>query len=161
LNATVTSEAQTFFGGVALPDFAAAVASGSGTYRGRTENIYEEHVPKPSEIFLIVEFQITGVRRTLQLTPEDVVVSDGRGGLHKTIACQFLQDKKWYPFDFMTISPENAKEKQVIVSGFSTIEIQAKYRWKYERWIFTLPADAVEGATIALQGKSYPLTLNK
>jgi hypothetical protein len=61
----------------------------------------------------------------------------------------------------MTISPDSANAKQIIVSGFDTYEVGAKYRWQFERWIFVLPADALDGATISFQGMRDPVTLSK
>jgi hypothetical protein len=159
-HATVTSQAQTFYGGIALPDFAASVSAGNTTYNGRVENIYGQHTPKPSESFLIVEFKISGVLRTLQLAPGDVFITDGKGGFHQTLGVRFPDDK-WYPFDFLTVSPESAKAKKVIVSGINTWTINAQYSWEYEKWIFSIPHDAVNGATISLQGNKYPLKIDE
>ena len=144
-----------------MPGLSDVIAAGGGTYRGPVENIYEQHIPGPTEIFLILEFKIAGVARTLQLAPGDVTVLDGNGRPHGTLAAQFLDNGKWYPFDLMTISPESAKAKQIIVSGFDAYEVGAKYRWQYERWIFVLPADSLDGATISFQGMRNPVTLSK
>jgi hypothetical protein len=77
-SATVTSKAQTFKSGTAMPGLSDVIASGGGTYRGPVENIYEQHTPGSTEIFLILEFKIAGVARTLQLAPGDVTVLDGK-----------------------------------------------------------------------------------
>lgn len=158
MRVTVTSASKTFYGGIVLPDIAATVRSGDSTYNGRVDSSFEQHVPKPGETFLIVEFKVTGVRKTLRLTSKDVYVADGKGKSYPPIAAQFFGDK-WYPFDFMTISSDSGNAKQVVFDGITTYTIKSPM--KFERWIFSIPTDALDEAVICLQERKYPLTIRK
>ena len=162
MQASTTSEGQTFYEGMALPNFAATVAAGpvDSTYNGPGQDIYKKYLPKDGESFLIVEFKISGVLKTLQLLPEEGYIIDGKGGLHKALGVE-LPDKKWYPFSFITISPDDSKADQVASSGMLTFTLKAEHRLKSQKWIFSMPRDSVSGATLHFQEKSYPLAINK
>ncbi len=102
---------------------------------------YQQVAPKPSWSHLIVECKISGVTRLLQFTSHDVQLVDGRGIAYETF---FLATgaNTWGLYSTYCLDKPADRE------------------WRL-KWIFTIPDDAVDGATIRFQERQYPLTIGE
>ena len=155
----VTSETQIFKGGIAFRATPTLLGSENSTYRGPVKEVHNSVVSKPSESFLIVVFKIAGVTRTLQLTPSDVFVVDNKGVFHQTLGTKiFSESPQWYPFLYTTILPESSTGDKLIQDSTSAYTFSQDCP-RSEQWIFSVPDDAMQGATISFQGIKYPILL--
>jgi tetratricopeptide (TPR) repeat protein len=107
-------------------------------YTGPTEvhYTYKNIDLPPLASFIIVNFSVQNVSRTLKLARKDVELVDGTGNSRQALGSAFpIEKDAWLPFDSSRLEP-----------GISSVRT----------WLFIVPDNAIAGCSIRFQGATYP-----